>query len=109
MPANWHAGRINPLREGIAHADHISTVSPTYAREIQTPAFGYGLDGVLRGRAHSLTGILNGVDYEEWDPRHDRFLPLHFNASQLGTKAALKQEFLQRVGPRHASRAAACR
>ena len=97
-PVELAAGKISPLREGVRHADHISTVSPTYAREIQTPQFGYGLDGVLRNRAHSLTGILNGVDYQEWDPRHDRFLPLHFNANQLGTKATLKQEFLQRNG-----------
>jgi starch synthase len=92
------AGRINPLLEGVRHADHVSTVSPTYAREIQTPAFGYGLDAVLRARAQSLTGILNGVDYQEWDPRNDRFLPQHFDSSQLGIKAELKQEFLQRAG-----------
>ncbi|HYP80153.1 MAG TPA: glycogen synthase [Steroidobacteraceae bacterium] len=92
------AGQVNPLREGIRHADHISTVSPTYAREIQTPAFGYGLEGLLAGRAGALTGILNGVDYQEWDPRQDRFLPLHYNASQLGVKAELKQDFLQRMG-----------
>jgi starch synthase len=92
------AGHVNPLREGIRHADHISTVSPTYAREIQTPAFGYGLEGLLASRASSLTGILNGVDYQEWDPRQDRFLPLHYNASQLGVKAELKQDFLQRIG-----------
>jgi len=91
-------GQVNPLREGIRHADHVSTVSPTYAREIQTPAFGYGLDGLLASRAHALTGILNGVDYQEWDPRQDRFLPLHYNASQLGVKAELKQDFLQRAG-----------
>jgi starch synthase len=97
-PGELAAGRINPLLEGVRHADHVSTVSPTYAREIQTPAFGYSLDGPLRARAQSLTGILNGVDYQEWDPRNDRFLPQHFNASQLGTKAALKQEFLQRTG-----------
>jgi starch synthase len=96
--AELAAGRINPLREGIRHADHVSTVSPTYAREIQTPAFGYGLDAELRARAPTLTGILNGVDYQEWDPRNDRFLPLHFNATQLGVKATLKQEFLQRAG-----------
>jgi starch synthase len=97
-PGELAAGRINPLREGIRHADHVSTVSPTYAREIQTPAFGYGLDAVLRARTDSLTGILNGVDYQEWDPRHDRFLPQHYDADQLGIKATLKQEFLQRAG-----------
>jgi starch synthase len=91
------AGRINPLREGVAHADHVSTVSPTYAAEIQTAAYGYGLQDLLALRAGSLTGILNGVDYEEWDPRNDRFLPLRYNASQLGFKDELKQDFLQRM------------
>jgi starch synthase len=96
--AELAAGRINPLREGVKHAHHISTVSPTYAMEIQTSAFGYGLDLLLRQRAGALTGILNGVDYEEWDPRNDRFLPRKYGANQLGVKDELKQDFLQRVG-----------
>jgi starch synthase len=91
------AGRINPLREGIAHAHHISTVSPTYAGEIQTPAYGYGLQELLARRAGALTGILNGVDYQEWDPRNDRFLPRQFDENRLGVKDELKQEFLQRM------------
>ena len=92
------AGRVNPLREGIAHAHAISTVSPTYALEIQTPEYGHGLDGLLRSRAGSLCGILNGVDYEEWDPRVDRFLPRHFDANRLEIKQALKRAFAQRLG-----------
>jgi starch synthase len=92
------AGRINPLREGIAHAHAVSTVSPTYALEIQTPEYGYGLDGLLRSRAASLTGILNGVDYEDWDPRTDRFLPRHFDASSLEAKQSLKRLFMQKLG-----------
>lgn len=92
------AGRVNPLREGIAHAHAVSTVSPTYALEIQTPAFGYGLETLLRSRAGVLHGILNGVDYEEWSPERDRFLPQHFDADRLEVKQALKQEFLQRTG-----------
>jgi starch synthase len=92
------AGRINPLREGIKHADHVSTVSPTYALEIQTPAYGYGLDGLLQQRASALSGILNGVDYDEWNPETDRFLPMHFSAGKTGNKLLLKQEFLQRTG-----------
>jgi starch synthase len=92
------AGHVNPLREGIAHAHAISTVSPTYALEIQTPAYGYGLDGLLRARAGSLTGILNGVDYEEWDPRTDRFLPRHFDAGNLDNKQALKRNLMQQLG-----------
>lgn len=87
------AGRINPLREGITHADVISTVSPTYAREIQTPQYGYGLDALLRKRAHFIHGILNGVDTSEWDPATDRYLPLHFDAGNLTGKAALRRQF----------------
>jgi starch synthase len=93
-----YAGRVNPLREGITHAHALSTVSPTYALEIQTPEYGYGLDGLLRARAGSLTGILNGVDYEEWDPQTDRFLPKHFNAGNLDNKQALKRALMQRLG-----------
>jgi starch synthase len=96
--ADMAAGRVNPLREGIAHAHAVSTVSPTYALEIQTPEYGYGLDGLLRSRADSLTGILNGVDYEEWDPRTDRFLPRHFDADKLAVKQALKRAFAHRLG-----------
>jgi starch synthase len=96
--AELAAGRINPLREGITHAHHVSTVSPTYAQEIQTPAFGYGLETLLQSRAGVLSGILNGVDYEEWNPESDRFLPQHFDAATLDTKSALKQQFLQQVG-----------
>jgi starch synthase len=92
------AGRVNPLREGIAHAHAVSTVSPTYALEIQTPEYGYGLEGLLRARAGSLTGILNGVDYEDWDPRVDRFLPRHFDINSLPTKQALKLAFSRHQG-----------
>jgi starch synthase len=91
-------GFINPLREGIRHAHHISTVSPTYAREIQTSAYGYGLDRLLAQRAGTLTGILNGVDYEEWDPRNDRFLTRRYGPGQLNVKDEIKQDFLQRTG-----------
>jgi starch synthase len=91
------AGRINPLREGIVHAHHVTTVSPTYAKEIQTPEYGWGLDGVLRTRAAHLSGILNGVDYEDWDPRHDRYLPEHFGANNLGVKGRLKDQLLARL------------
>ncbi|MEY4761478.1 MAG: hypothetical protein RLZZ200_1334 [Pseudomonadota bacterium] len=91
-------GRINPLKEGILHAHRVSTVSPTYAREIQTPQYGWGLDHVLRMRAPDLCGILNGVDYEEWDPRHDRHLPIHFDARNLKGKADIKRRLMERTG-----------
>jgi starch synthase len=92
------AGRINALRHGILYADRINTVSPTHAREIASDAYGMGLQDSLRARAGVLSGILNGVDYEEWDPRHDRFLPAHYDPEHLEVKAQLKQAFLGRLG-----------
>lgn len=91
------AGHINLMRTGLTHADLITTVSPTYAREIQSPEYGMGLEGLLRARSGSLVGILNGVDYDDWDPRRDRYLPRHFGANQLGIKNELKTQLLQRL------------
>src|SRR5207237_1081385 len=74
-----------------------TTVSPTYAREIQTPEFGFGFDGILRRRSANLVGILNGIDTAEWDPAHDEHLPEAYNADDLSgkaiDKAALLSEF----------------
>ena len=92
------AGRINALKHGCMYADAITTVSPTYAAEIRTPEYGMGLQEVLRSRAASLVGILNGVDYEEWDPRIDRHIAQHYDATGLAVKATLKQQFLTRMG-----------
>jgi starch synthase len=92
------AGIINPLKHGILYADAITTVSPTHAREIATDQYGMGLQDVLALRGNALTGILNGVDYEEWDPRTDRYLPEHFDSSHLQIKAQLKRQFLARLG-----------
>jgi len=92
------AGRVNALRHGILYADAITTVSPTHAREICTDEYGMGLQQDLRARSASLVGILNGVDYTEWDPRRDRFLTRHFDARHLSEKAALKRELLGRLG-----------
>jgi len=94
------AGRINMLRHGLLYADLLTTVSPSYAREIQTAEYGMGLEDTLRARSNALIGILNGVDYEEWDPRVDTYLPRHYGANQLGVKADLKEAFLGRVGLR---------
>jgi starch synthase len=92
------AGRINALRHGILYADTVNTVSPTYAREICSDEYGMGLQDSLRTRAAggALCGILNGVDYDEWDPRRDRYLPRHYDAGSLAVKAQLKREFLMR-------------
>ncbi len=92
------AGRINALRHGILYADAINTVSPTHAREICTDEYGMGLQDSLRARGAAVSGILNGVDYEEWDPRHDRFLPAHYDPHHLEIKAQLKGLFLERWG-----------
>ncbi len=92
------AGRINALRHGILYADRINTVSPTHAREIASDAYGMGLQDSLRERAAVLSGILNGVDYEEWDPRHDHFLPEHYDPQHLEVKARLKEALLARLG-----------
>jgi starch synthase len=92
------AGRINALRHGILHADAITTVSPTHAREICTPEYGMGLDDSLRARSSALTGILNGVDYDEWDPRRDRYLPAHYDADHPAAKNGLKRMLLARLG-----------
>ena len=95
---DFAAGRINALRHGILYADRINTVSPTHAREIASDEYGMGLQDSLRARADVLSGILNGVDYAEWDPRHDHFLPEHYDPGQLAVKTRLKQAFLGRLG-----------
>ncbi len=92
------AGRVNPLRHGILYADALTTVSPTHAREICTDEYGMGLQDSLRARAGDLTGILNGVDYSIWDPRHDPHLPQHFDPEHLAVKRGLKRAFLARMG-----------
>src|SRR6266481_3836513 len=91
-------GRVSFIKAGLFYSDHITTVSPTYAREIQTPAFGWGLDGLLRHRAGVLTGILNGVDPQIWDPRRDMILPQTYGAGDAtagkhAAKAALRHRF----------------
>jgi starch synthase len=97
--ADLAAGRINALRHGILYADVVTTVSPTHAREICSDEYGMGLQGDLRARAAAgaLFGILNGVDYDEWDPRRDRYLPVHFDRDHLADKAELKRQFLARL------------
>jgi starch synthase len=99
---NWKQlefyGKMSFLKGGVVFADAITTVSPTYAKEIQTPEFGCGLDGLLRDRADRVTGILNGVDYREWSPDVDRHLPARFSAGDLGGKQACKRELQRRFG-----------
>jgi len=95
-------GDFNFLKSGIAYADAVTTVSPGYAAEITTPAFGCGLEGVLARRAgapaSSLTGILNGADYEVWDPSGDRYLPAVYSVDDMAGKAVCKRELLREFG-----------
>ncbi len=91
-------GYLSCLKAGIVFADIITTVSPRYAREITTPAFGGGLDAILRQRQASLTGILNGVDYEEWNPAHDAALKSPYSPHQLKGKLADKIELQKELG-----------
>lgn len=91
-------GQVNLLKGGILLADYLNTVSPTYAREIQTPEFGEGLDEVIRRRADRLVGILNGVDYSQWDPERDPYLVAHYSADDLAGKRACKQDLLREAG-----------
>src|SRR5437764_8195359 len=108
-PAVFHPGglefygQVSYIKGGIAFADALSTVSPTYAREIQTPEYGFGLDGALRARAADLTGILNGVDYAEWSPDVDPLIPARYSVDDLSGKRVCKAQLLQEFGlPAHA-------
>ncbi len=91
-------GRANFLKAGIAFADRITTVSPTYAREIQTYEQGFGLDGLLRARSDRLHGILNGVDTEEWNPATDPHLAARYSADDLAGKAACRAALCRELG-----------
>lgn len=84
-------GNLNCLKTGIVYTDKIITVSPRYAREILTPEFGCGLDGVLRWRNHSLIGILNGVDYEEWNTENNPYLYALYNVNKMSGKNICKK------------------
>lgn len=89
---------VNFLKGGILYADKVTTVSPTHAREIQTPEHGWGLDGVLRARGADLVGITNGCHYAEWDPSRDKRLPAWFDVDSLDGRAICKQELQKRFG-----------
>jgi len=91
-------GEINFLKAGMVFADALTTVSPRYAAEIQTPAFGEGLDGVLRARGAALRGILNGIDAAVWDPATDPHLPARYRAGDLAGKARCKRALQAELG-----------
>jgi starch synthase len=91
-------GNINFLKGGIVFSDAINTVSRGYAKEIQTEEYGFGLDGLLLARADVLTGIVNGVDYEEWSPERDNSIAAHYDLDNLDGKLACKRELLSIFG-----------
>jgi starch synthase len=93
-----HFGALNLTKGALHHSTLLSTVSPTYAREIQTGAYGCGLDGVLASRSGDLTGILNGIDTEEWNPATDKHLPVRFDARNLADKARCKAALQKEAG-----------
>jgi starch synthase len=90
--------RLSFMKAGINFADAITTVSPTYAEEIQRPEYGSSLDGVIRSRGDALVGILNGIDPDEWNPLADPFLPAPFDADSLDGKRAAKRALLETFG-----------
>jgi starch synthase len=91
-------GHLSMLKAGLQYADAITTVSPSYAREIQTEAFGVGLDGVLRARAARLSGILNGIDARIWNPAEDRLIAQTYDSATLDAKARNKAALQARCG-----------
>ncbi|HEV8383697.1 MAG TPA: glycogen synthase GlgA [Candidatus Acidoferrales bacterium] len=88
-------GRVNYLKGGLVFADWITTVSPRYAKEITTPEFGHGLDGVVRDRAGRVVGILNGADYSLWSPENDDFIAAKYSAKDLSGKTVCKKDLLR--------------
>lgn len=91
-------GKASFLKAGLAYADRISAVSPTYAQEIRTPTFGYGLEGLLNYRAKFLRGITNGIDYHVWDPSSDPLLEQHYSSTDLSGRAFNKQALQRHFG-----------
>jgi len=91
-------GVINFLKTGVLYADLITTVSPTYAREIQGEDYGMGLNDLLRQRGGSVVGILNGVDYDEWNPATDTLLPANYSPDDMSGKAACKSRLMREMG-----------
>jgi starch synthase len=91
-------GQISLLKAGIVYSRAVTTVSPTYAKEIQTPEFGSGLDGLMRSVKDRLTGILNGVNYQVWNPSIDEHLAAHYSIESVSGKAVCKKELLKVMG-----------
>jgi len=93
-----YCGQVNLLKGGILFADRVTTVSPNYSREIQTPEFGFGLDGVIQTRAKEIVGLLNGVDTAVWNPASDASLPARYSAKDLSGKQTCRAALLRHCG-----------
>ena len=91
-------GRFSFLKGGIVFSRLVTTVSPRYATEIQTQEFGFGFDGILRSRGADLAGILNGIDYDEWNPATDRYVGVPYDAAHLDRKRVAKRQLLELIG-----------
>ncbi len=91
-------GQVNFLKGALVFSDYVTTVSKKYSQEIQTTEYGFGLEGVLRARAATVTGILNGVDYDEWNPQTDKFIAAKYSPQDLSGKLKCKQDLLQAFG-----------
>jgi starch synthase len=91
-------GQMNIMKGALLYSDKINTVSPRYAEEIKTVEFGCGLEGVLRGRAGDLSGIINGLDTQEWDPATDKHLKVHYGSDSLEKKAEVKRLLKAELG-----------
>lgn len=91
-------GKVNFLKGALIFSDYLTTVSPKYAQEIQTPEYGHGLDGVVRNRAGRLRGILNGVDYSAWSPERDKVIASRYSPKDLSGKLACKRNLLEAFG-----------
>jgi starch synthase len=90
-------GKLSFLKAGLFYADHITTVSPNYAKEIQQEALGFGMQGLLATRRANLAGILNGIDTEEWDPENDPYLARTYTSTQMTGKAANKKALQRKL------------
>jgi starch synthase len=95
-------GNVNFLKGGIAYSDFVTTVSKRYSQEIQTTEYGFGLEGVLKERAQTVTGILNGVDYDAWSPETDKFIAAHYSSEDLSGKQECKRDLLASFGLQNA-------
>jgi starch synthase len=91
-------GQVNFLKGALVHSDFVTTVSRKYSHEIQTTEYGFGLEGVLRNRAATVAGILNGVDYDEWSPQTDKFIVAKYSSEDLSGKAQCKKDLLNAFG-----------